>query len=190
MKHTICCVNTECAKFQIVDGNRPWIKKHGEYRRKCDSKTVTRYRCELCSKTFSNQTFNVTYRQHRPRINNLICRLIVSKVSLRQIAREFNVNRKTVRRKFTFLAEVARRQQTERMRHYKDIDFVQIDEMETHEHSKCKPVSIALAIVPGSRLILGANSSEMPAKGPLAKISRKKYGPRRDDRQIDRKSVV
>ena len=54
--------------------------------------------------------------------------------------------------------------------------------METHEHTKCKPVSIAVAVVPGSRHILAAISSEMPANGHLADISRKKYGPRRDDR--------
>src|SRR5690606_33736036 len=53
----------------------------------------------------------------------------------------------------------------------------------TFEHTKCKPLSIAVAVIPGSRVILGAIPSEMPAKGPLAEISRKKYGPRRDDRR-------
>ncbi len=183
MKPTICCINPKCTQFQNQEDERAWIRKHGEFRRKCDSKIVTRFRCLLCKKTFSNQTFNPTYRQHRPRINNLVRKLIVSKVSMRQIAREFDINRKTVRRKFSFHAKMAHIEQAKRMKHYKNIDFVQIDEMETHEHSKCKPLSIALAVIPGTCIILGANSSEMPAKGPLAKISREKYGPRRDDRR-------
>ena len=65
----------------------------------------------------------------------------------------------------------------------KNIDFIQMDEMESFEHTKCKPLSIALAVEPGTRVILGAICSEMPAKGPLAETSRKKYGFRRDDRK-------
>jgi hypothetical protein len=62
--------------------------------------------------------------------------------------------------------------------------------METFEHSKCKPLSIALAVVPGTRIILDARASEMPANGPLAEISRKKYGLRRDDRKREFQAVL
>jgi hypothetical protein len=102
---------------------------------------------------------------------------------MRQIAREFSINRKTVQRRFLWIAEQARKNQQNRLNSLSGIDFIQIDEMETHEHTKCKPISIAVAVAPGSRLILGAITSEMPAKGPLAEISRKKYGQRRDDRR-------
>lgn len=119
----------------------------------------------------------------RPRINGLLRDLLCSKMSMRRISLKFGINRKTVHRKFHFLAEQARLRQHARLARLRGIDFVQMDEMETFEHTKCKPLSIALAVVPGSRLILGANVAEMPAKGPLAEISRKKYGPRRDDRR-------
>jgi hypothetical protein len=102
---------------------------------------------------------------------------------MRQIAREFSINRKTVRRRFLWLAEQARLNQSVRLKSLQNIDFIQIDEMETHEHTKCKPLSIAVAVAPGSRLILGAIASMMPANGPLAEISRKKYGPRPDHRR-------
>lgn len=58
----------------------------------------------------------------------------------------------------------------------------QFDEMETHEHSKMKPLSIALMVEKNSRKILGFSVSSMPAKGLLAKKAVKKYGFRRDDR--------
>jgi hypothetical protein len=102
---------------------------------------------------------------------------------MRQIAREFSINQKTVQKRLLWLAEQGRQRQQNRLRELNGVNFIQIDEMETHEHSKCKPLSIAVAVVPGSRMILGANASEMPAKGHLAEISRKKYGPRRDDRK-------
>jgi transposase-like protein len=183
MKKSICCINPACPEFNKIDGDRSWLRSHGWYRRKCDSKLVERFRCRTCRKTFSNQTFNPTYRQHRPRINLLVEKLLCTKNSFRDIAREHGINRKTVHQKFLFLAEQARLRQAKRMAVLKDINFVQIDEMETFEHSKCKPLSIALAVVPGSRIVLGAFASEMPAKGPLAEISRKKYGHRRDDRK-------
>ena len=62
------------------------------------------------------------------------------------------------------------------------IQDVQFDEMETFEHSKCKPLSIPLAVEPESRAILDIRVASMPAKGRLAEISRKKYGPRADER--------
>lgn len=61
------------------------------------------------------------------------------------------------------------------------IKEVVFDEMETFEHSKMKPVSIALAVT-SKRWILSTEVAQMPAKGLLAERSRKKYGYRKDDR--------
>lgn len=59
---------------------------------------------------------------------------------------------------------------------------VLFDDMETFEHTKCKPLSIGLMVEEGTRRILGYNVARMPAKGLLAKISVKKYGKRIDER--------
>lgn len=183
MRNKVSCTNPACTHFNLTCGNRSWIKPHGTYSRACDRRVIKRFRCTACGRTFSFQSFNPTYRQRRPDINKLVRSLICSKVSLRQIAREFSINQKTVQKRMVWLAEQGRLKQQARLSRLKDVNFIQIDEMETHEHSKCKPLSIALAVIPGSRLILGANASEMPAKGHLAEISRKKYGLRRDDRK-------
>jgi hypothetical protein len=183
MQKALFCPNQNCTARPIAYGGAGQIKPHGSYRRKCDSKWIRRLRCESCGRTFSRQTFHPTYRQRRPRINKLVRSLICSKVSLRQIAREFSINRKTVQRRFLWLAEQARLKHKNRLATLKDINFIQVDEMETHEHTKCKPLSIAVAVAPGSRLILGAIAGKMPAKGLLAEVSRKKYGPRPDDRR-------
>ncbi len=190
MKKEVSCTNPGCEKFGDGSSKRDWITHFGFYRRSCDSKYVQRFRCKACGKTFSNQTFNHTYRQHRPEINSLIRTTICSKMSFRRIAKGFKINRKTVVRKFKFLAHIAKLNQERRLSKLRGVDLVKVDEMETFEHSKCKPLSIALAVVPGTRIIIGARASVMPAKGPLADISRKKYGPRRDDRKIEFQAVL
>jgi len=55
------------------------------------------------------------------------------------------------------------------------------DEMETFEHSKMKPLSIALAVTP-QRQILFYEVAKMPAKGLLAARAVKKYGHRINER--------
>ena len=66
---------------------------------------------------------------------------------------------------------------------------MQFDDLETFEHSKCKPVSVIMAVEKSTRKILGFEVSQMPAKGHLAKIARKKYGYRRDDRWKGRRRL-
>src|SRR5688500_12375213 len=105
MKPSVSCVNLACPKFRVKEGPKDWIKPHGEYFRRCDSKSIQRFRCNQCGKTFSNQTFNPTYRQQKPRVNSLVRTLLCSKMSMRRIALGFGMNRKTVKRKFLFLAE-------------------------------------------------------------------------------------
>jgi hypothetical protein len=60
------------------------------------------------------------------------------------------------------------------------LSFVQFDDLETSEHTKCKPLSVALAVEPKTRKILGFQVSQMPAKGHLTHTALKKYGLRKD----------
>lgn len=55
------------------------------------------------------------------------------------------------------------------------------DESETIEHTKCKPLNIAL-VTNEKYQILSMKVAVMPAKGKLAAISRKKYGWRANER--------
>lgn len=57
---------------------------------------------------------------------------------------------------------------------------VYFDEMESFEHTKFKPLSIALCMARDRRIIT-AEGARMPAKGLLAARARKKYGFRPDE---------
>jgi hypothetical protein len=159
-------------------------RTHGRFFRRCDSRTVFRWRCLNCGKTASQATLHPCYRQHKRRVNQPLFRLLCSGVSLRRSARLLRVHRTTVTRKFRFLADEARIEQAKFLRQLQrqgKLSEVQFDEMETFEHSKLKPLSIALA-VDTSRHLLDFQVAQMPAKGLLAARARKKYGYRRDKR--------
>ncbi len=66
---------------------------------------------------------------------------------------------------------------------------MEFDDLETFEHTKCKPLSVTLAVESKTRRVLGFEVSIMPAKGKLAQISRKKYGVRADERPKGRQKL-
>lgn len=179
------CPNIKCK-------NRNLVVKDGSYRRKSDSKTIPRFKCCTCKKRFSSATFSPTYRQNKRRVNPKLRELLASGISMRRSARLLKIHYITVARKVNFLAKLAD------MKHDKYLEFlrmnpvkmVQLDDLITLEHTKCKPLSVTIAIDELTRKILAINVSSMPAFGHLAKISRKKYGWRKDEREKGLKNVL
>jgi hypothetical protein len=100
------------------------------------------------------------------------------------VAQLLKINRKTVVRKFRFLSKIGVIENAKliKSQYQGSLKLIQFDDLETSEHTKCKPLSVALAVDPTTRIILGFKVSQMPAKGHLAEIARKKYGYRPDHR--------
>lgn len=157
---------------------------HGHFVRRSDGRRLLRYRCKNCFKTFSDATTQDCYRQKKRRLNPRVYELLCSGVSQRRIARLLKISRTTVERKFVFLAIRSRIENLQMVRRFKLSEEIQFDDLETIEHTKCKPLSVAMAVDKKSRRILSFSVSRMPAKGHLAKISRKKYGFRPDERML------
>lgn len=162
--------------------------KKGYYFRKSDSRWITRFQCLACKKHFSSATCSPCYRQKKRRLNSKIKELLCSGVSQRRIAKLLKAHRITVARKLAFLSQQAKLQHDLFLKRFikKPLCKLQFDELETFEHTKCKPLSIALFVSDQEnqkRVILGARTSSMPAKGLLAKLAIKKYGFRPDFRR-------
>lgn len=160
--------------------------RKGSYFRKSDGQRVQRYFCRNCRRHFSSAVFGACYRQKKRKLNHRLRLLLNSGISQRRAALLLGINRKTVVRKFRFLALQARESQKEWLKSLElnPLSLIQFDDLETSEHSKCKPLSVALAVDPKTRKILSFQVSSMPAKGHLAKVSQKKYGPRPDLRPM------
>ena len=167
----------------------PKAVSFGRFYRKSDSRWVGRFRCRKCLMTFSFATSHPCFGQNKRQMNEPLKRLLVSKVSLNRAAWILNLNRKTVVRKLLFLSAQAELRLQKQLSTHLPSKVIEFDDMETFEHSKCKPVSITLAVESGTRKILGLEVARMPAKGPLAARSRRKYGPRPDERPRARRRL-
>ena len=65
----------------------------------------------------------------------------------------------------------------------------QFDDLETFEHTKCKPLTVPAIVDKHTQRVLGFTTAQIPAKGHLAAISRTKYGYRKDESRAARMSL-
>ena len=164
--------------------------KHGFYHRAEDSQSIQCYLCKACGKSHSSATHSPTYRQKRRRLNRQIEADLASSTSERRIALKVGCARKTVARKLEFLADRAREKSTRWRAEHGPFEHVQFDELISFEHTRLKPLSIAVMSVVGERYILGVGVAQIPASGSIAQRSREKYGLRRDMSHSMRKRVM
>ncbi len=169
--------------------SRSEVLKCGSFYRKSDGVVVQRFKCLPCKRTFSEATQEKEFRQNKRQINPFLNELLCSGVSQRRCARILKVNIKTIARKLKFLGAEAHQALTFINQFYPQCVEIEFDDLETIEHTKCKPLSVTMAVEYKTRRILGFEVSRMPAKGHLAAISRKKYGFRKDERPQARKKL-
>ena len=156
--------------------------KHGTFPRRSDGRIIARFRCKTCKKCFSNATDDPACYQKKRHVNHKCAGLLASCMSMRRIALILGLHPITVARKLEYLAQQFRLKQEEFISDPDSINSIQFDELQTIEHTKCKPLSVALAVSEKTRKIIGFKVSQMPATGHLARISRQKYGYRKDCR--------
>jgi len=158
------------------------IKKNGFFLSHQGRRTkVQRYACRGCRKFFSTQTNSLSYRAKKSYLDQPLFRLLNSAVSQRRAAKILGIHQTTVARKIVRLSKFAV-ENLNANNGSKNLEKAVFDEMETFEHTKMKPLSIAVAVEEGARRILSMQVAQMPAKGLLAERSQKKYGPREDKR--------
>lgn len=168
----------------------PHTMKRGFYVTQWNHQRVRRYQCHHCRKHFSTHTFKSTYRQKKPYVNEQVFRCYCSAVTQRRTAKLLHLNPKTVVRKFLILAELARKEHEKRTLEQaprpREVFF---DELLSFEHTRLKPLSIALAVDP-ERRILDVSVAQSHYQGRLSSIAMRKYGPRPDESHEARKSVL
>lgn len=176
------CPNLSCVT-ELNSKVQSKINRDGFYFRPSDGRKIQRLKCKACGKRFSYATHSPAYRQNKRRINFKLQELFVSGISQRRAARLLRVSRKTIERKLLFLGAQAKLKHERFTKNYNKVNSFQFDDLQTIEHTKCKPVSVTMAVETQSRKILGFEVSRMPATGHLAAISKKKYGFRKDERR-------
>ncbi len=165
------------------------ITKRGLYVVKNEHGTVQRYACKVCKRRFSDQTGTLTYKEKKPGVTRALFRLLCSGMSQRAAADALAVKRDTVASKVRRLGSECKLRLAASLVAKPVGPVVIFDEMESYEHSKCKPLSMAVAVEHGSRRIIAVEVASMPAKGLLAEKSRQMYGRRRDGRPAALKAM-
>ena len=170
------CPRGDCPS--IDSGHRRWCLK-GRYERACDGRTVQRFLCLECRRTFSTQTFRVDYRLKKPKLVHDLIALFVSKVTHRQASRVLGCTRRTIGRRLELLGEHCRafhRRRLELARESGGLRGVfQLDELETFEHSRrLAPVSMPVLIERKSYFIVELETAELPCRGRLSEKDREK----------------
>lgn len=166
------------------------LMKNGTYLRKSDQKSLIRYKCPACKITMSETFFSIDYRFRKRSINQMTFKALCSGVSQRRCG--FLVNIKPIgvaRRVVRFGTCAAFNLEAYRNTRPK-ATIVQIDEMESFEHTKCKPLTMPIAVEQGTRKILSLRVGSIAAKGKLAEISLAKYGKRKCQRKVCLEAVL
>ena len=146
----------------------------GTYKRHCDGVEVQRYRCQVCRRTFSTQTFRLSCGLRRPWLTGRIFDGFVSKVTMRQSARTIGCTRKTVAQRLRLIAHhcaLTHAIVLERARRAGGLpgDF-QLDELETFEGSRrLQPVTMPVLIELHTRFVVHVEVGTLPARGNLSK---------------------
>lgn len=177
----------DCPKCEATNKN---IIKSGHFKRSSDSKKIQRFKCKSCGAYFSTATFSSCYNQKKRRLNPILRNSLCSSMSMRRFAKVYNVSRTTVKRKLEFLADQARLNQRKWLdSRFRKFTEVQLDDLETFELTKCKPITVTVFVEEKTRKIIDFSLAPIGAKGPLAKISRAKYGKRRNESQKKRNEL-
>jgi transposase-like protein len=167
----IFCPKPSCPSRHVGLAFR--FKRRGLYSRKCDGRKVQRYQCLVCCRSFSLQTFRTDYRWQKPGLHFRVFEGLVSKTSLRQMARILGVRRPTIERRFRRLGMQAKDFHLAMLRRANEGEGIngvfQLDEQETFETDRrlC-PVTFPVLIERSSYFVVFGQSAPMGCRGRLS----------------------
>ena len=146
------CPNEKCLLHrEPVPGF--WRSK-GSYRPACRKEPVPRFRCRVCGRGFSRQTFRVDYRDHRPECNRRLLEELVSGVGLRQAGRIVHLTVGAVQRKARKLARACRLLHDNLFTRLPAGRTLALDEEETYEHASIRTLTMPVMIDNESRFVI------------------------------------
>ena len=151
------------------------LVKRGSYKRPSDGQRYHWYICKNCHKIFSESHLGIGFRLRKRELNRFIFRTLCSGVSQRRCAFLFCVHPETIARRVLRFGHCAEHNLDVYRQTFKAATMVQVEEMFSFEHSKCKPLTLPIAVETSHRRILAVGVERIPANGHQA-VARKKYG--------------
>lgn len=147
----------------------------GSYQRKCDGRIVPRFRCTACERTFSQQSFAVTYYLKRPELMIPIARAMVACEAHRQTARSLDCAASTVTRQAARIGRHAILLQCLTLEELGPLEEVVVyDHFECFGVSQYFPIGVGTAYSDRSRLLLSIDLAPHRRTGRMSSAQKRR----------------
>lgn len=156
---------------------------NGSYNRRSDGRKLKRFLCGDCRRSFSETHFSIDFRLRKRNLNQSVFKFLSSGVSQRRCAFLVGIKPRGIACRVQKFGRCAEHNLKVYRQGRPKVEALLIDEMESFEHTKCKPLTMPIAVEDKTRKILSLSVGKIAAKGPLAEISRRKYGVRPCERK-------
>ncbi len=187
------CPNPSCPFHNGL--NPGWrYKKTGFFRRQAKPHRIHRFTCLQCRRSFSTQTFNVTYWLRRPDVYPQLLTRTVGCMANRQLARDLGVSPPTVDRQLERLGRHCMLFHARLMADAPPVREPVIDSFVSSEMSQYLPFHHHLAIEKGTDFFAYYTDSEVRRSGTMTTAQKRKRAEQerihgRPDPQAVRKDV-
>ena len=162
------CPNPNCRYHNPLQDGFPY-KEDGSFHRKNDNRWIQRYLCKSCNRSFSTQTFSVTYWLKKPNLISKVFMKTVGCMANRQIARDLKVNPVTVDRILSRMARHCYLFHTREMQTAKPPKKIVIDGFVTFEQSQYFPFHHHNSVEKHTDFFLYFTDSEVRRSGRMTK---------------------
>ena len=167
------CPNPNCPYHkELTQGWR--FKRIGYFRRQLNPSRIQRFLCLYCRRSFSSQTFSISYWLKRPDILPQLLTKTTGCMANRQIARDLNVAPSTVDRQLSRLGRHCLLFHARHMQTAEPATRVVIDGFVTFEHSQYYPFHHHLAVEADTDFLLSFTDSEVRRSGTMTEAQKRK----------------
>ena len=145
-----------------------WFRRVGYYESKCRTEPIQRFRCRLCGRGFSRQTFRHDCGDRKPDCNEPLLKLLTSGVGLRQAGRVVGLDIHSVQGKLRKFARTLRLLHSNLSTRLPAGRTFVLDEEETFEQDKIWPLTMPVLIERETWFVVAATA------GPIRRLARRR----------------
>ena len=163
-----------------------FARYRGCYRVKCRNHPIPRFRCSVCQRGFSRQTFRADYRDHKPELNGPLLGHLSSGSGLRQTARVLGLTRRCTTNKAHKLARNCWLLHENLQQPFVTNCSLQLDELVTFEGCRrTRPVTAPILIEAESMLVLAVEAEPIRPSGKRTRRRERQMA--RDEQRFGRR---
>ena len=170
------CPNRICPAHHIETldpKEQPFYTCEGSYHPKCRPIPVPRFKCKICTRGFSRQTFRQDYCDNKPHLNAKLFDLLASGLGLRQAGRNLKLSRRCTELKARKISRHLGRLDHNLLDQLPKGSSFQMDEMETFEQDRrACPLTLPILIEQESMLVVAAASAPIRPSGKMSEKRR------------------